>query len=48
MGRGLIPSPADEPGKWLALAMALIALGVLPKRWEKAVGVTAALVYFLK
>lgn len=39
--------PADL-GKWLALAAAAASLGILPKGWQKTLGVASALVWLLK
>lgn len=38
----------DDLGKWLALAAAAASLGILPKGWQKTLGVASALVWFLK
>jgi RsiW-degrading membrane proteinase PrsW (M82 family) len=48
MARWSVPTPIEEPEKWLAVAAALVALGVLPKRWEKMVALAGALVYLVK
>ena len=33
--------------KWLALAAAAASLGLLPRRWQKALGVASALAWLL-
>jgi hypothetical protein len=33
--------------KWIALASALAALGILPKPWQKTLGTISALLWFL-
>ena len=40
-------SPRDW-GPWIAILAALVSLGVLPKGWQKAVGVAGAVVALLK
>lgn len=42
-----IGSP-DDWGRWIAILGALVSLGVLPKRWQKAVGVAGAVVVLVK
>jgi len=38
----------DEWGKWLALAAAAASLGILPKGWQRTLGVAGAIVWLLK
>jgi hypothetical protein len=38
----------DDLEKWLALAAAAASVGLLPKGWQKALGATSALIWFLK
>jgi hypothetical protein len=38
---------ADDWQKWLALAGALAALGILPKPWQKTIGAASALLWFV-
>lgn len=35
----------NEWGKWLSIASALIAAGVLPRTWQKGVAVASAVVF---
>lgn len=35
----------DDLGKWLAVATALVSLGVLPKTWQKGLGAAGALLF---
>jgi hypothetical protein len=42
---------AGFPGdwdKWLALAAAAAAVGLLPRGWQKALGAASGLIWFLK
>jgi hypothetical protein len=41
-----IGSP-EEWQKWLALAAALAALGILPKAWQKTLGTVSAALWFV-
>jgi len=38
----------DDMGKWLALAGALASVGILPKGWQKAIGVAGAVLVIIK
>lgn len=38
----------NEWGKWLSIASALIAAGVLPRTWQKGVAVAGAVVFAAK
>jgi hypothetical protein len=38
---------SDDWQKWLALATALAALGILPKPWQKTLGTVSSLLWFV-
>lgn len=38
---------SDDWQKWLMLAAALAALGILPKPWQKTLGTVSALLWFV-
>ncbi len=48
MLRKALPDFSNDLGKWLALAGALVALGVLPRSWQKAVSAASAAVVIAK
>jgi hypothetical protein len=46
MARKTSIGSSDDWQKWLALAAALAALGILPKPWQKTLGTVSALLWF--
>lgn len=38
----------DEYGKWIALAGAAVAAGLLPKTWQKGLTIAGAALFLLK
>ena len=39
---------SDDLGKWLALAAAAAAVGLLPKGWQKALGTASFLIWLFR
>jgi hypothetical protein len=38
----------DDIGKWVALGSALVALGILPKGWQKTLAAASAAIVIIK
>jgi hypothetical protein len=48
MSRNSTAALPPDLGKWLALAAAAVAVGILPKNWQKGIATASALALLLK